>query len=48
VKDKNGGLVTDSHNVLNRWKNYFSQLLNVHNVCDVMEIEVQGDYKRND
>jgi hypothetical protein len=25
---------------LNRWKNYFSQLLNVHNVSDVRQIEV--------
>jgi hypothetical protein len=30
----------DSHNILNRWKNYFSQLLNVHTVSDVMHIEV--------
>jgi hypothetical protein len=29
-----------SHNILNRWKNYFSQLLNVHNVSDVRQIEV--------
>jgi hypothetical protein len=26
--------------ILNRWKNYFSQLLNVHNVSDVRQIEV--------
>jgi hypothetical protein len=35
VKDENGDLLADSHSVLNRWKKYFSQLLNVHNVCDV-------------
>jgi hypothetical protein len=40
VKDENGVLLADSHNILNRWKNYFSQLLNVHNVSDVMQIEV--------
>jgi hypothetical protein len=40
VKDKNGDLLADSHNILNRWKNYFSQLLNVHNVSDVRLIEV--------
>jgi hypothetical protein len=40
VKDKNGDLLADSHNILNRWKNYFSQLLNVHNVSDVRQIEV--------
>jgi hypothetical protein len=26
--------------MLNRWKNYFSQLMNVHNVSDVKQIEV--------
>jgi hypothetical protein len=35
VTDENGDLLADSHNILNRWKNYFSQLLNVHNVSDV-------------
>jgi hypothetical protein len=30
VKDENGDLLADSHIILNRWKNYFSQLLNVH------------------
>jgi hypothetical protein len=36
VKDENGDLVADSHNILNRSKNCFSQLLNVHNVSDVI------------
>jgi hypothetical protein len=40
VKDENGDLLSDSHNILNRWKNYFSQLLNVHNVSDVRRIVV--------
>jgi hypothetical protein len=40
VKDENGDLLADSHNILNSWKNYFSQLLNVHNVSDVRQIEV--------
>jgi hypothetical protein len=35
VRDENSGLLADSHNILNRWKNYFSQLLNVNNVSDV-------------
>jgi hypothetical protein len=39
VKYKNGYLLVDSHNILNRWKNYFCQLLNVHNVSDVRQIE---------
>jgi hypothetical protein len=40
VKDENADLLADSHNTLNRWQNYFSQLLNVHNVSDVRQIEV--------
>jgi hypothetical protein len=40
VKDENGDLLSDSHNILNRWKSYFSHLLNVHNVSDVRQIEV--------
>jgi hypothetical protein len=40
VKDENGDLLADSHNIFNRWKNYFSQLLNMHNVRDVRQIEL--------
>jgi hypothetical protein len=40
VKDENGDLHAYCHNILNRWKNYFSQLLNVHNVSDFRQIEV--------
>jgi hypothetical protein len=40
VKDENGDLLVDCHNILNRWKNYFSQLLNVHNVSGVRQIDV--------
>jgi hypothetical protein len=36
----NCDLLVDSHNILNRWNNYFSQLLNVHNVSEVRQIEV--------
>jgi hypothetical protein len=35
VKDEKGDLLADSNNILNRWKNYFSQLLNVHRVSNV-------------
>jgi hypothetical protein len=35
IKDDNGDLIADSRNLLNRWKNYFSQLLNVHRFSDV-------------
>jgi hypothetical protein len=32
IKDENGNLLANSHSILNRWKNYFSQLLNVHGI----------------
>jgi hypothetical protein len=35
----NNDLLADS-NILNRWKSYFSQLLNVHNVTDVRQTEI--------
>ncbi|PNF41987.1 ELAV-like protein 4 [Cryptotermes secundus] len=40
VKDENGDLLADSHNILNRWRNYFSQLLNVHRVSEVRQTEI--------
>jgi hypothetical protein len=41
VKDQNGDLLADSHNILNGWKNYFSQLLiECAYVSDVRQIEV--------
>jgi hypothetical protein len=40
VKDENGSLPADSHNILNRWKNYYSQFLNVYMVSDVSQIEI--------
>jgi hypothetical protein len=30
VKDEMGDLLADPHKILNKWKNYFCQLLNVH------------------
>jgi hypothetical protein len=39
VKDENGDLIADSHDILNRWENYLFQLLNVH-VSDVKQVEV--------
>ena len=35
VKDEKGDLVADSHTIEVRWRNYFSQLFNVHGVKDV-------------
>jgi hypothetical protein len=40
VKKENGDLLADSSNIVNRWKSYFTQLLNVHNVSDVRQIEI--------
>jgi hypothetical protein len=40
VKNGNGDLLGDPHSILNRWKYYFSQLLNVHNVFEFRQIEV--------
>jgi hypothetical protein len=40
VKDENGDLLGDSHNIWNMWKNYVVQLLNVHRVSDVRQIEI--------
>ena len=33
-------LVADSHSIMERWRNYFSQLLNVHEVKDVSQAEI--------
>jgi hypothetical protein len=33
-------LVADSHSILARWRNYFSQILNVHGVSDVRQAEI--------
>jgi hypothetical protein len=43
VKDENGDLLADSHNILNRWKNSLSQLLNVHRVSEVKQMEIHTD-----
>jgi hypothetical protein len=40
VKDENGDLLADSHNILKTQKSCFSHLMNVHNVSDVRQIEV--------
>ena len=40
VKDEKGDLVADSHSIVARWRNYFSQLFNVHGVKDVGRAEV--------
>jgi hypothetical protein len=37
VKDKRGDLLAEPHNILNRWKNYFCQLLTVYEVVGVRQ-----------
>jgi hypothetical protein len=39
VKEENGDLA-DSDSILNRWKNYFCQLLNIHGVKDIRQTEI--------
>jgi hypothetical protein len=40
VKNQKGDLVADSHSILVRWRNPFSQLLNIYEVNDVRETEI--------
>jgi hypothetical protein len=37
TEDKNGNLLADPQSVLNRWKHFFNQLLNIHGVHDVRQ-----------
>jgi hypothetical protein len=41
VKDDRDDLLADPHRILNKWKNYFCQLLNVQEVGGVRETEIQ-------
>jgi hypothetical protein len=43
VKDENGDLLADSNTIVNRWKSYFSQLLNVHQISDVRQTQIHTD-----
>jgi hypothetical protein len=40
VKDERGDLLADPHKILNRWKNYFCQPLNVHGAGGVRQTEM--------
>jgi hypothetical protein len=40
IKDGNGNLIEVPQNVLNRWKNFFNQVLNVHGVHDIRQIDI--------
>jgi hypothetical protein len=39
LRDKKGDLVTDSHRILARLRNHFSQLFNAHGFIDVRQTE---------
>jgi len=40
VKYDKGDLVADFHSTLARWRNYFSQILNVHGINDIRQSEI--------
>jgi hypothetical protein len=42
VKDENGDLLADSNTIVYRWKSYFFELLNVHNVNYIRQIEIHS------
>jgi hypothetical protein len=41
VKDERGDLLADPHKIVNRWMNYFCQLLNVQWVGGIRQTEIQ-------
>jgi hypothetical protein len=40
IKDENVNLLADHQNVLNRWKNFFNQILEVHRAHDVRQMDI--------
>jgi hypothetical protein len=40
IKDENDNLLADPQSVLNRWKNFLNQVLNVHGVHDVRQKDI--------
>jgi sorting nexin-29 len=40
IKNENGNLIADPQSVLNRWKHFFNQVLNVHEVHDVRQMDI--------
>jgi hypothetical protein len=41
IKDENGNLLADPQSVLNTWKNFFDQVLNIHGVHDVRQMDIR-------
>ena len=42
VKDEKGDIVAETHSIVVRWRNYLSQLFNVHGVKDVGQAEIHS------
>jgi hypothetical protein len=40
IKDTNSNLLTDSQSVLNRWKNFFNQVLNIRGFRNVRQMDI--------
>jgi hypothetical protein len=40
IKGENGNLLADPQSVLSRWKYFFNQVLNVHGVHDVRQMDI--------
>jgi hypothetical protein len=40
LKDDSGSLLADAIKIVNRWKNFFSELLNVHDTGDIRQIKM--------
>jgi hypothetical protein len=40
VKHEKGDLFADSHSIVTKWRNFFSQLLNVQRVNDIRQTEI--------
>jgi hypothetical protein len=40
IKDESGNLLAASQNTLNRWKNFFNQVLNIRGVHDVRQMDI--------
>jgi hypothetical protein len=40
IKDENGNLLAGPQSILNRWKNFFNQVLNVHGVHDIRQMDI--------
>jgi hypothetical protein len=40
INDENGNLIADPQSVLNKWKNFFNHVLNVHGVHNVRHMDM--------